>query len=177
MDCVAMETERLILREMREDDMDALRAILADDQTMYAYEGAFDESRIRSWLHWQLQNYSTLGYGLWAVVLRDTGVMIGQCGLTIQPWREGKVLEIGYLFNRYYWHHGYAAEAARACRDYAFRVLGAEEVSSIIRDTNIASQRVALQNGMQPVDRWTKRFRGTDMPHDRYCVRSPLLRS
>ena len=49
--------------------------------------------------------------------------------------------------------------------------LGAEEVSSIIRDTNQASQRVALRNGMKPVDTWTKHYRGVDMPHIRYAVR------
>ena len=97
--------------------------------------------------------------------------MIGQCGLTMQPWKEAQVLEIGYLLRRDCWGHGYAAEAARACRRYAFEQLGAEEVSSIIRDTNRASQRVALRNGMKPVDTWTKHYRGVDMPHIRYAVR------
>ena len=49
--------------------------------------------------------------------------MIGQCGLTMQPWKETEVLEIGYLFNRAYWHRGYAIEAAEACKKYAFEIL------------------------------------------------------
>lgn len=97
--------------------------------------------------------------------------MIGQCGLTMQPWKDEEVLEIGYLFRRQYWHRGYAAEAARACRNYAFDVLGAEEVCSIIRDTNTASQNVAVRNGMTVADHWVKHYRGVDMPHDRYVVK------
>ena len=50
-------------------------------------------------------------------------------------------------------------------------MLGAEEVCSIIRDTNTASQNVALRNGMTRTDMWVKHFKGVDMPHYRYIVR------
>lgn len=89
----------------------------------------------------------------------------------MQPWRGGEVPEIGYLFERKHWHNGYATEAARACRDYAFDVLGASEVCSIIRDTNVASQAVALRNGMKRTDSAIKHYRGVDMPHYRYVVK------
>lgn len=82
---------------------------------------------------------------------------------------DGKeVLEIGYLFNRDYWHKGYATEAARICKQYAFETLISDEVCSIIRDTNIASQNVAIRNGMTRMDMWTKHYRGVEMPHYRY---------
>lgn len=89
----------------------------------------------------------------------------------MQPWKDDEVLEIGYLFNRNYWHKGYATEAAAACKRYAFDVLKAEEVCSIIRDTNIQSQNVALRNGMTLTDKWTKHYRGVDMPHYRFVVK------
>ena len=109
-------------------------------------------------------------FGLWAVILKETDVMIGQCGLTMQPWKDEEVLEIGYLFEQSYWHKGYAIEAAKECKKYAFEVLKADEVCSIIRDTNIASQKVAIRNGMTMTDTWTKHYRGVDMPHYRYVV-------
>ena len=161
------ETTRLILREMTDADYDALRAIMQDPQVMYAYEGPFTDEEVRAWLNRQLERYVRFGFGLWAVVLKETGRVIGQCGLTMQPWKEESVLEIGYLFRRDAWHRGYATEAARACREYAFSVLGTREVCSIIRDTNLASQNVARRNGMTPRDTWVKHFRGVDMPHIR----------
>lgn len=89
----------------------------------------------------------------------------------MQPWKDTEVLKIGYLLNREAWHQSYATETAIACRQYAFDVLGADEVCSIIRDTNLASQHVAIRNGMTPTDTFVKHYRGVDMPHTRYIVR------
>lgn len=178
---MVLETERLYLREMTQADFHSLCRILQDEETMYAYEGAFSDSEVQEWLDRQISRYQKWHFGLWAVILKETVEMIGQCGLTMQPWKEPaaeaetaaetEVLEIGYLFNRLYWHKGYATEAARACKKYAFEELKADEVCSIIRDTNIASQKVAVRNGMTKTSAWTKHYKGVDMPHYRYVVR------
>ncbi len=165
-----LETERLYLREMNQTDFTSLCRILKDEETMYAYEGAFHDAEVQEWLDRQISRYQKWGFGLWAVILKETDEMIGQCGLTMQPWKDKELLEIGYLFERVYWHKGYAAEAAAACKKYAFEVLDADEVCSIIRDTNVASQKVAIKNGMTAADTWTKHYRGVDMPHQLYVV-------
>ena len=166
-----LETERLYLREMMQSDFSSLCKILQDEETMTAYEGAFSDAEVQEWLDRQISRYQKWEFGTWAVLLKESGEMIGQCGLTMQPWKDRELLEVGYLFQRAYWHNGYATEAARACIIYAFEVLHAEEVCSIIRDTNTASQKVALRNGMTPADTWTKHYRGVDMPHRRYTLR------
>ncbi len=166
-----IETERLYLREMTEADYPDLCEMIQDEETMYAYNGAMSDRESREWLERQLARYERYGFGFWAVCLKETDEMVGQCGLTMQPWQDTEVLEIGYLLKKKYWHRGYATEAAVACKKYAFEVLGAEEVCSIIRDTNTASQRVALRNGMTKQDSWVKHYRGVDMPHDRFVVR------
>lgn len=163
-----LETERIYLRELMQTDYKALCEILQDEETMYAYEGAFSFAEVQEWLDRQIYRYKKWGFGLWAVILKETDEMIGQCGLTMQPWKGREVLEIGYLFNRSYWHNGYATEAAKACKKYAFEVLDADEVCSIIRDTNTASQKVALRNGMTASDSSVKHYKGVDMPHIRY---------
>ena len=165
-----LETERLYLRELTEADLDALREILQDEETMYAYEGAFSDGEVREWLDRQISRYQQWNFGLWAVILKENQKLIGQCGLTMQPWKGAEVLEIGYLFNRAYWHRGFATEAAEGCKKYAFETLQAPEVCSIIRDTNIPSQKVALRNGMKKADAWIKHYKGVDMPHDRYVI-------
>ncbi len=161
-----LETERLYLREMTHRDYPALCKILQDEKVMYAYNGTFSDKETYEWLENQLLRYKQLGIGLWAVILRSTNEMIGQCGLTLQTWEGSRLLEVGYLFQHAYWHKGYATEAAKACMEYAFNVLNAKEVCSIIRDTNIPSQKVALRNGMTNTGKiCIKHYRGADMPH------------
>ena len=166
-----IETERLFLREMNQTDYPALYQILCDPEVMRAaYERPFTPEEAQAWLERHLKRYETLGFGLWAVVHKETGEMIGQCGLTWQSWRGKDLLEIGYLFQKAHWHKGYAVEAARACRDYAFSVLGADRVYSIIRDTHIASQGVATRIGMRKVDADRKTFRNVEMDFALFCA-------
>ena len=160
-----LETERLALREMTQDDFPALCSMLQDPEVMYAYEGPFSDAEAQEWLDRQRARYRDDGIGLWAVALKETGEMVGQCGLTWQDCAGRRVLEVGYLFCRAFWHRGFATEAARACRDYAFRELGADEVFSIIRDTNAPSLRVAARNDMTYRLTFTKHYRGVAMPH------------
>ena len=166
-----IETPRLYLRQMEQKDYLALGKILQDAETMYAYEHAFSNEEVQEWLDKQLTRYAEYGFGGWAVILKSTNEMIAMCGLSMQPYRDIEVLEIGYLLQRVYWHHAYATEAAIACRDYAFKVLGVDEVYSIIRDNNITSQNVARRNGMKIVDSFVKHYYGVDMPHLVFCIR------
>lgn len=167
-----LETERLLLREMTTEDLPSLCLILQDADVMYAYEHAFSDDEALSWLKNQLNRYDKYGFGLWAVILKETGEMIGQCGITMQQWDEKSVHEIGYLFQKNYWHKGFAIEAAAGCKKYAFEKLGINEVYSIIRDTNMPSRRVAERNGMTLRGRMVKHYYGLDMPHCVYSVKN-----
>ncbi len=169
-----LETARLYSRELCLSDFPALCKILQDEDVMYAYEHAFSDAEVTAWLQNQLRRYREYGFGLWAVILKDTDEVIGQCGLTLQPTPQGEVLEIGYLFQKAYWHRGYATEAAQACKAYAFNTLRAKEVYSVIRDNNYASQRVAERNGMTAKGKFTKRYYGMDMPHILYSAENKV---
>ena len=160
-----LETPRLLLREMTTSDLTAICRVLQDEKTMYAYEHAFSDEEALAWLNNQLRRYREDGFGLWAVVLKESGEIIGQCGITLQDVNGEWIPEVGYLFERAYWHQGFATEAAIACKEYAFSVLGLDTVYSIIRDNNIASQNVAKRNGMTVCGRIVKHYYGMDMPH------------
>lgn len=91
---------------------------------MYAYEHAFSDEEVLHWLNRQLQRYRENDFGLWVVVLKQNRKLIGHADITLLPWRNRQVHEIGYLFNYRYRHHGYASEVASACKDYSFADLG-----------------------------------------------------
>lgn len=90
--------------------------------------------------HWQLR-----GYGQWALVERASGELVGRAGLWMPEGWPG--LEVGWLLARRRWGEGFATEAGRTAIEYAFEVLGVEDVISLIRPENRASARVAERLG------------------------------
>lgn len=165
-----LETKQLYLRNLTQEDYSGLCQILQDEEVMYAYEHAFSHEEVQEWLDRQIMRYKEHCFGLWAVIHKETGILIGQAGLTMQNCGEKQVVEIGYLFKKNYWHKGYATEAAEGCKKYAFEKLNCQTVYSIIRDNNIPSQNVALRNGMKKGDTIVKHYYNIDMPHYVYSV-------
>ena len=168
-----LETERTILRELSYADYEDLAEILRCPRTMYAYEHGFSHAEVRAWLERQLERYAADGFGLWAVVDRLSGAFLGQCGLSIQEVDGVGELEVGYLFKRKFWHRGYAREAAAACRDYAFNVLGAHRLVACVRVNNAPSRRVAESLGMKVERIFVKHYYDMDMPHALYVLERP----
>ena len=160
-------TKRLRLRELTEEDWPDVCRMLQDEEVMRAWEHPFTEEEVRLWMARQIARYREYRhkYGLWAVVRKSDGRLIGQMGLTLQDRGDRYVLEIGYVFEKAAWHHGYAIEAARALRDYAFRHICVDEVYSIIRENNGPSLAVARRNGMTPSGEVVRHYYGIDMVH------------
>ena len=149
---MVIETERLILREMAESDFDSLYRVLADSNIMQHYPYAFDEARVRDWIHRNMERYRTFGFGLWAVCLKETGEMIGDCGLTMQLIRGQIKPEIGYHIRKDHQRNGYAAEAAAAVRDWTFINTPFQIVYSYMKHTNEPSCKTAMAYGCRQVD-------------------------
>jgi RimJ/RimL family protein N-acetyltransferase len=143
-----MDTARLTLRVLHLSDLDAMHAYLGDRQTMLYYPAPFTREFVCEWIKRSEQSYRKLGYGLFGVVLKSSGELIGDCGLVWQEIDGVRELEVGYHFRRDHWRNGYATEAARACIEYAFANAGVDHVISLIRPENLPSRRVAERNGM-----------------------------
>ena len=146
-----IETERLLLRAYTMDDFNALYEIMSDPETMQHYPAPFDEERTRRWIAWNLENYAQYGFGLWAVVLKESGTFIGDCGITIQNIDGEMLPEIGYHIHKNYWRRGFAKEAARAVRDWVFTNTDYDAIYSYMKYTNVGSYSTALANGMKKV--------------------------
>ena len=146
-----IETERLLLRDYTPGDFDALYEIISDAETMAHYPAPYDRAGTQRWLDWCLDCYARCGFGLWAAVLKETGEFIGDCGLTLQNIDGETLPEIGYHIHKKYWRRGYAKEAARAVRDWAFANTEYNTLYSYMNYTNEASWRTAMANGMKKV--------------------------
>lgn len=92
-----LETERLVLRELTNDDFTAWYEILSNAETMRYDPAPFDEEKVRQWLQWNLENYQTYGFGLWAVILKEENRFIGDCGMTMQCIHGRMLPEIGII--------------------------------------------------------------------------------
>ena len=164
-----LETQRLLLREFVPEDVDALAAILSDPETMRFYPAPLDLAAVGAWIERHRQRYADAGHGLWAMILKSSGELIGDCGLTRQIVDGADEIEIGYHVRRDLWGRGYAPEAARACQDYGFTRLGVDHLISLIRPENLPSRRVAEKTGLIL---W-KEVVWRDVLHCVYVIRRP----
>jgi hypothetical protein len=147
---IIAESERLLIRHFHPFDADALDRVFGDAEVMRYGFGAQTPDWVRAWLRDCLQNYQQIGFGVWAVVEKQQREVIGYCGLTALAEVDGQPeIEIGYRFARAHWERGFATEAARAVRDYAFDVLCLPRLVALIDPQNAASIRVAEKLGMQ----------------------------
>ena len=132
---------------MLETDIDALHLIFTDPKVMASFGGElFTREQMVYWLKRNLDHQNEFGYGLFSVILKSDGTLIGDCGLE-QMESEGAA-ELGYDFRSDFWNQGYATEAAITVRDYAFNTLKLPQLISLIRVGNLASRRVAERVGM-----------------------------
>lgn len=136
-------TDRLCFREYTADDLNFVAELFGDDQARQFYPKMDREKGHRSWVEWNMANYSDHGFGLWVIERIEDGSPLGDCGLTFQDVAGNEMLEIGYHLIKEHRGRGYATEAAVACRDYAFDVVDAETVCSIVDRRNEASVSVA----------------------------------
>ena len=144
-------TERLILREFGADDWRAVLDYQRDPLYLryYPWEDR-NETAVRNFVdmfrYWQSERLRRR-FQL-AIVQKESGGLIGNCGLRRKPENEWEA-DIGYELSPRYWGHGYATEAARAMVDFGFRELGLQRVSSWCIADNLASARVLERLGFR----------------------------
>ncbi len=143
-----LETDRLMLREMTDVDYDSLAQVITDPINMKYYSKPYDEEGVLRWLNWCKSSYKKYGFGLWSVILKENGMMIGDCGVSIQPIDDGWKPEIGYHLNRAYHQRGIGKEMTQAVKDYFFTRFDFDEVYSYMNQENLPSYKTAEANGM-----------------------------
>ncbi|MGV8921090.1 MAG: GNAT family N-acetyltransferase [Pseudomonas sp.] len=143
-----LQTERLLIRELTAQDVPALAAILGDAQVMrHSVGGVMNEKATREFIAGCVFSYQANDFGPWAVIEKSSSAFIGFCGLNAEPVEGTEEVEIGYRFSRAFWGRGFATEAGKATRDYAFGVIGIDSLIAIVEPENIASVNVIEKLG------------------------------
>ncbi|HEX7313156.1 MAG TPA: GNAT family N-acetyltransferase [Pyrinomonadaceae bacterium] len=148
---IVLETERLLLRRFTPEDAADNYRIYTDDENMRFMGRRPDSVEFeREHILKHIANYyDQHGFGLWAVVLREDGRLIGRCGLIHQPIEGAREVEVSYLLDRHYWGRGLATEAARAVVRHGFEKYKFPRIVALINPENVASVRVAEKIGMK----------------------------
>jgi len=149
---IIAQTPRLILRELTPDDAKAMCALNDDPRVMRDLPGPADNSVAaeRSRLaRYADRTYRTLGFGIWATVLREDERVIGRCGLRRQELDGVDEVELTYQIAFIRWGRGFATEAAAAIRHHAFQTLELPRLIALVPLDNLPSRRVAEKTGLK----------------------------
>lgn len=148
---IILETDRLILRHLRLDDLESLFALYRDPQmSRFIPDAPRTLEETREEIEWfQNGHPKHPELGLWATIYKGSGEFIGRCGLL--PWTiDGQdEVEVAFMIAKAFWGQGLGTEAAMALRDYGFGRLGLKRLICLIERENIASIKVSEKTGMQ----------------------------
>lgn len=133
---------------MSDDDFDSLKMVISDPDNMKYYSKPYDDSGVTGWINWCKASYEKYGFGLWAVIYKENGEMIGDCGVSMQPIDGDYKPEIGYHLRKDYHQKGIGKEMTQAVKDYFFQNFNYDEVYSYMDQDNLPSYKTAEANGM-----------------------------
>jgi len=144
-----VSTNRLLLRQFREEDLGAYSKIMGDymvGKWLPKGDGYTREEAERS-LRNILEHWDRYGFGIWAVVNKKKEILLGRCGLN---WiTETSEVEVDFVLAKNHWGRGYATEAAKAALTYGFEVLKLDRIIALTKPENTASRRVIEKIGMR----------------------------
>lgn len=148
-DFAILETSRLRLRRTRDTDIPALVALWTDPEVTRYMGGPRQVGVLEEALRESFEKAPVQVYDLWPVEEKSTGEVIGDCGLLPKEIEGVEEIELVYVISHSRWGRGYATEAARGLKRYAFETLDLRRIVSLIDPENIASQRVAEKLGLE----------------------------
>ena len=157
-----LETDRLILREIRKTDINEMFE-LDSDEKVHEYLGKNPintilqaEENIR-FIH---QQYQELGIGRFACIEKETGEFIGWSGLKLNTGKKEALngyqdfVDIGYRFIPRFWGKGYASETAFACLEFGFKEMNYDTIYGAADIENIGSNKVLRKIGLQFINQF-----------------------
>lgn len=161
------ETDRLLLRELKPQDLDFAADMLGDPEVMRFWPRPLTRQEAADWIERHRRRYAEHGYGYWIAIRKADMEPVGQVGLLRQEFDGRAEVGLGYMLHRPHWGQGYAYEGARACLDHGFEKLSLERIVILIRAENAPSIRLARRLGAV----WTGATEYSGFTHEVYAVR------
>ena len=164
-----LETARLLLRMFTPADLDCLHAITRDAEVMRFIGDGHPLSRAETGRNLAaiISAFQRRGFGRWALILKESGALVGYCGFGLGSEEIG--IELAYLLAKSEWGKGFATEAGAACLRYGFEQLGLASIAALTRPENLKSRRV--------MERLKMRFVSDGSYRGYSCVRYSISRA
>ncbi|MCC3866750.1 GNAT family N-acetyltransferase [Terrisporobacter mayombei] len=166
-----IETERLLLRKIQQNDYNEMKSILQDEDLMLLGWGkTYSDKEVKIWIDKITQQYEDFGYSYYIAIEKASNSVIGIMGILPITIKEVKYIEVAYILKKEYWNKGYATEGMKACVDYIFNVLNADKYIAQVIPENINSIKVAEKLGMKVIDDYMREHNGKDVFHLIYAL-------
>lgn len=165
MENIFLETERIILRKMTNNDFNELALILKNKEIMAAWEYDFEDKDVHEWIKKNNEYYNRFNLGYFLAVDKTTNKIIGMAALMPDNINGQEYYEIGYILKREFQGKGFATEAAKRLAEYGFKNLKKDILIFEIRPENTRSRKVAEGLGAFVDGSFIKNVRGRSMEH------------
>lgn len=151
MSAFQIESDRLLIRELQDSDLDFVAEMLGDSEVMRFWPKPYSRVEAADWISRHRKRYEMDGFGYWLALRKVDARPVGQVGLLAQEFDGRRAVGLGYIVHRPFWRQGFAEEGAKACAQYGFENLGLEKIAILIRPENEPSIRLAEKLGAERI--------------------------
>jgi [ribosomal protein S5]-alanine N-acetyltransferase len=166
-----IETNRLILRKINQNDYNELKSILQDEKLMIVGWGkTYSDEEVQIWIDKIIEQYEKYGYSYYVSIEKSTSKVIGIMGILPVNIKENDYIEIAYILKEEFWGKGYATEGIKSCVDYIFNVINADKYIAQVIPENASSSKVAERLNMKIIDEYIREQNGKEVLHLIYAL-------
>lgn len=154
-----IETNRLILRKINQNDYSEMKSILQNkDLMLIGWGKTYSDDEVQTWINKIMEQYEKYGYSYYIAIEKNINNVIGIMGIIPINIKNTDYIEIAYILKQEYWGNGYATEGINACISYAFSTLNADKIIAQVIPENKSSIKVLERLGMKFIDEYVRDY-------------------
>lgn len=154
-----IETDRLILRKINQNDYKEMKSILQNkDLMLIGWGKTYSDDEVQTWINKIMEQYEKYGYSYYIAIEKNSNNVIGIMGIIPVNIKNTDYIEIAYILKQEYWGNGYATEGINACISYAFSTLNADKIIAQVIHENKSSIKVLERLGTKFIDEYVRDY-------------------